>query len=77
MATELWGLWLGIKLARELLLSSVTFELHSHIVVNLVHKGSTTIASLMLNPSFFCASRIGILMLFIPIDKQIVVLIFN
>lgn len=37
----LWGLFLGIKLARELSLPFVIFEMDSHVMVNLVSKGST------------------------------------
>lgn len=47
VVAKLWGLWLGIKLARDLFLSSVIFELDSQVMVNMVHKGSTSIDPLM------------------------------
>lgn len=46
MWAELWALRLGIRLAREMWLPRVIFEMDSLVVVNMVREGSTKVAHL-------------------------------
>lgn len=43
---ELWGLRLGIKLAKQIGLSWVIFEMDSQVVVDLIKSGGSTLAYL-------------------------------